>query len=65
MKPPRRMALAALLGVGCRRQKRRVIGVVPKATSHLFFVSIHEGVKKAAAQFKVDVLWNGPQEETD
>ncbi len=61
----RRVVLGALLGVGCRREKRRVIGVVPKATSHLFFVSIHEGVKQAAAEFSADVQWNGPQEETD
>lgn len=38
---------------------------MPKATSHLFFVSIHKGVDKAAQDFGVDVLWNGPNEETD
>ncbi|MBL8174438.1 MAG: substrate-binding domain-containing protein [Bryobacterales bacterium] len=65
MKLPRRTALCALLATACRRRKRRLIGVVPKATSHLFFVSIHEGVDKAAREFDVDILWNGPQEETD
>jgi ribose transport system substrate-binding protein len=65
MTATRRVALSALLGAGCRREKRRAIGVAPKATSHLFFVSIHEGVKKAAAEFGADVQWNGPQEETD
>jgi ribose transport system substrate-binding protein len=39
--------------------------VIPKATSHLFFVSIHAGVNRAAKEFHVDVLWNGPNEETD
>ena len=38
---------------------------MPKATSHLFFVSIHAGVDQAARDFHVDVVWNGPQEETD
>ena len=39
--------------------------MVPKATSHLFFVSIHAGVDRAAQDFHVNVLWNGPNEETD
>jgi len=49
----------------CRRSGRKRIGVVPKATSHLFFVTIHAGVNKAASDFNVDVIWNGPSEETD
>src|SRR3954447_14318048 len=55
---------AVALGA-CSRYRRKTIGVVPKATSHLFFVSIHAGVDRAARQFNVDVLWNGPNEETD
>ena len=43
----------------------KVIAVVPKATSHLFFVSIHAGVDAAAREFGVKTLWNGPNEETD
>ena len=50
---------------GCRGSNERLIGVVPKATSHLFFVSIHAGVDRAARDFQVNVLWNGPNEETD
>ncbi|MBK5290849.1 MAG: substrate-binding domain-containing protein [Acidobacteriia bacterium] len=38
---------------------------MPKATSHLFFVSIHAGVDQAAKDLGVEVLWNGPNEETD
>jgi ribose transport system substrate-binding protein len=38
---------------------------VPKATSHLFFVTIEAGVRQAAREFNVDILWNGPNEETD
>lgn len=57
-------ALAALVS-GCRRTGRKRIAVVPKATSHLFFVSIHAGVNRAAGEFEMDVLWNGPSEETD
>ena len=39
--------------------------MVPKATSHLFFMSIHAGVRDAARDLGVDVLWNGPREETE
>ena len=56
--------LAALLA-SCHRSGRRVIGVVPKATSHLFFMAVHAGVKQAAEEFAFDIDWNGPQDETD
>jgi ribose transport system substrate-binding protein len=49
----------------CRRAGQVVIGVVPKATSHLFFLSVHAGVEQAARDLHVEVLWNGPQNETD
>ena len=55
--------LAAL--AGCGRSSKRVIGVIPKATSHMFFMSVHAGADQAAKDFKVDILWNGPQQETD
>ena len=53
------------LAISCNRQQKKIIGVVPKATSHLFFVSIHAGVDQAAKDFGVEVQWNGPSEETD
>jgi ribose transport system substrate-binding protein len=31
----------------------------------MFFVSVHAGVDQAAKDFNVDILWNGPQNETD
>jgi len=49
----------------CARRGLPRIAVVPKATAHLFFVSIHGGVDRAAKEFGVEVLWNGPNEETD
>jgi ribose transport system substrate-binding protein len=58
-------AALAALSCGCRRTGRKRIAVIPKATSHLFFVSIHAGVNRASKDFDVDVLWNGPSEETD
>ena len=61
----RRHLLALPLLAGCRGGRRQVIGVVPKATSHLFFVAVHAGVKEAARDTGVEVLWNGPTDETD
>ncbi len=49
----------------CGRSTPRVIGVIPKATSHLFFVSVHAGVDAAARNLHVNTLWNGPENETD
>jgi ribose transport system substrate-binding protein len=65
---PRRnfiLGSVAPLLAACRGSHEKLIGVVPKATAHLFFVSIHAGVDRAAQDFHVNVLWNGPNEETD
>jgi ribose transport system substrate-binding protein len=50
---------------GCGRSREKVIGVVPKATSHLFFIAVHAGVNRAAHDLHLNVQWNGPQNETD
>src|SRR5271155_3660462 len=59
------LAVAALALLACQKRTKKLIGVVPKATSHLFFMSIHAGVLDGARDFNVDVLWNGPREETE
>ena len=59
------LPLSLVLAQSCTKKGRKVIAVIPKATSHLFFVTIHKGVDQAAKEFDVDVLWNGPNEETD
>src|SRR5579872_7506765 len=59
------LIFAALALASCQKRTKKLIGVVPKATSHLFFVSIHAGVDAAAKEFGIDVLWNGPREETE
>lgn len=56
--------LAALLA-SCQRGQQRVIGVVPKATSHLFFMAVHAGASEAGQEFAYKIDWNGPNEETD
>jgi ribose transport system substrate-binding protein len=59
------LIFAILSLVACQQRTKKLIGVVPKATSHLFFVSIHAGVLAAEKEFGVEVLWNGPREETE
>lgn len=55
----------ALLGAGCQQSKKRRIAVIPKSTSHLFWVSVEAGAKAAGQKFDVEILWNGPASETD
>jgi ribose transport system substrate-binding protein len=65
---PRRDLLigsAAALLAGCRSSRKKTIAVVPKAVSHLFFESVHAGAEQAGRDFDVNILWNGPNEETD
>ena len=65
MRLVRALLLFSLALVSCNRQHKRVIAVIPKATSHLFFVSVHAGVDAAAHDLGVETLWNGPDQETD
>jgi len=60
------LALAgAFLADGCNRSHKRVIAVIPKGSSHLFWQSVHAGAVKAAREKDVDLIWNGPAGETD
>ena len=66
--PSRRVAAAAallLLFSACRANKTKRIAVVPKANSHEFWISVHAGVAAAAQKFGVEVVWNGPAQETE
>ena len=49
----------------CNRSGKRLIGVVPKGTTSLFWQSVHAGVIAAGQQFDVEVEWNGPTQETE
>ena len=49
----------------CRSGKKKTIAVVPKGTSALFWVSVHAGAAAAADQFGVNIVWNGPAQETE
>src|ERR1700686_3916939 len=49
----------------CNRHQKRVIAVIPKGNSDLFWQSVHAGVVKAGRATGGDVVWNGPSREAD
>jgi ribose transport system substrate-binding protein len=66
------LTLALLLFTGCGggektegEDARLEIAVIPKGTTHEFWKSIHAGAIKAAREFDVDIIWQGPQREDD
>src|SRR5580700_8400095 len=65
LRVPASALLLALILTACHAPQRKTIAVIPKATSHLFWVSVQAGALAAGRELKVDVLWNGPSSETD
>jgi len=64
----RRQLLAAaplVVMAACNRNQKKRIAVIPKSTSHIFWVSVHAGALAAADEFGVEILWNGPAVESD
>jgi ribose transport system substrate-binding protein len=57
--------LPALVMAGCQRGGEVTIAVIPKATSHLFWQSVQAGAIAAGQDYGVNVLWNGPAQETE
>jgi len=58
------VALVVLVSA-CNRDHKRVIAVIPKGNSHIFWQSVHAGAAKAAREKGVEIVWNGPPSETD
>src|SRR5215510_10418113 len=56
---------AMLLSTGCPRSDQRIIGVVPKGASHIFWQTVHAGAIKAAGEIGCKVDWNAPPLEID
>lgn len=61
----RLLLLAATLAFSCNRQQQRRIAVIPKGTAHVFWQSVHAGAVAAGREFHVDIIWDGPPNETD
>lgn len=41
------------------------LAVIPKGTSHAFWKSVEAGAKAAGEAYEVEILWDGPQKETE
>ncbi len=60
-----------LFAISCNRQGagggtgKPQIAVIPKGTSHNFWLSIKAGADAAGKEFGADILWKGPAQETD
>ncbi len=59
------LAVLAFVNAGCNRQQQRRVAVIPKGTAHVFWQSVHAGAVAAGREFKVEILWDGPPNETD
>jgi ribose transport system substrate-binding protein len=59
------LCAALLIHTACRSGEERVLGVVPKGASHIFWQSARAGAVKAAGEFGYKVEWNAPALEID
>ncbi len=58
-------AAGAFFGASCGRTGKKTIGVIPKGSAHQFWQSVHAGAVKASRELNVEIIWNGPPQETD
>jgi ribose transport system substrate-binding protein len=65
----RRELITALAGLAasaaCNRERKKLVAVIPKSASSIFWVSVHAGALSAGQEFGLEILWNGPPTETD
>jgi len=59
------VVLLVLAAAGCNRGPSRVIGVVPKGSTHVFWQAVHAGAIKAGGETGYEILWNAPAQEGD
>ncbi|MEO7651218.1 MAG: substrate-binding domain-containing protein [Bryobacteraceae bacterium] len=59
------LLFVCLILSACRGSRKKVIGVVPKGTSHLFWQTVQAGAIAAGRDLGVEIEWNGAPMETD
>jgi ribose transport system substrate-binding protein len=61
------LALLSLLFLAqaCNRNHRKTIAVIPKGNADIFWQTVHAGAMKAAQDHNVEIVWDGPPNETD
>lgn len=58
-------ALAVVCSTACNRSEGTRIVVIPKATAHAFWQTVHAGARAAGRESGVEIEWLGPPAETD
>lgn len=59
------LALLAMLLVACGEARKKQVAVIPKGTSHIFWLTVQAGAVAAGQEFNLEILWNGPALETE
>ncbi|HEX4749120.1 MAG TPA: substrate-binding domain-containing protein [Bryobacteraceae bacterium] len=59
------LAAGMLFLYGCNREHQTTIAVIPKASADIFWQSVHAGAVKGARDQHVNIVWDGPPNETD
>ena len=59
------LLLVCLALAGCQKSTKKVIAVVPKATSHNFWLAVQAGALAAGEEYGVQIEWNGAAAETE
>lgn len=59
------LLLAILLAASCQSNKKKIIAVIPKSTSSIYWISVQAGALAAAQEFNVSILWTGPAQESE
>jgi ribose transport system substrate-binding protein len=52
-------------GSGAPSAKTPVIAVIPKSVEHVFWKAVETGARQGAAEAKVEIRWQGPNNEAD
>lgn len=59
------LALAVTAATIFAQDKKPIIAVIPKGTTHEFWKSVHAGAVKASQELNVEIVWKGPLKEDD
>ncbi len=59
------VALVAGSTSGCRGRSAKAVAVIPESTAHVYWVSVEAGARAAAAEYGLELVWNGPPTESD
>ena len=59
------VTLLAAASTACRRDEKKIVGVVPKGANHIFWQTVHAGAIKAGTEYGFQIEWNAPTLEID